>query len=486
MVLPLVDINQLSGGLGSKPALQNIDLTINRNQHWCVSGPINSGKTTLLKLIMGQGRIFHGQISYPFFYSDGASYDRYKAIKLVSFTDNSHLFHNANAVHYYQQRYHATESEGHLTVGEYLKSGGLDWTNNWHLEVLEFFKLNKLLTYERIKLSSGQTRKMLLARVLLSSPLLLLLDQPYMGMDGGSRSSFNELLDQLVERFGITLVIAADHDHLPHCIKYHLHLENGTGSVFEHTANPSISTTLDIAVPPKIVELYKDGSKEPDYARAVRCSNVQVQYGQRRILSNFNWEVKAGQKWALNGPNGVGKSTLLALLYGDHPQAYANEIYLFDRRRGSGESIWDIKKRTGFTSSEVHAFFRAGQTATQLILTGLNDKWVYHGQTNPFSEIIIPELLTYFDLQEFWDQPFQLLSTGTQRLLFFIRALIKIPNLLLLDEPFQGLDLVSMHKAKHLLTALLDERHNLIFISHYDAEIPTIVDHRLSLTLTPD
>lgn len=463
--------------------IQNIHWTIQQGEHWLVSGAINSGKTTLLKLIGGQGRLWQGQISYPHFTSIHGTVDRFKAIKMVSFTDNSHLFHNANAVHYYQQRYHATESEGHLTVAEYLQSGGLDLNHSWHQEVLDFFHLHHLLTFERIKLSSGQTRKMLLARVLLSAPLLLLLDQPYMGMDTDSRIAFNQLLDALVQRFDLTVIVAADHDQLPACITNHFLLQGGSGTVIPFKKNKTLPISASCPIPARLIDIYHTQSKTPDYHFALRCVNVQVKYGAQPVLADFNWEVQAGEKWAVFGPNGAGKSTLLALLYGDHPQAYANEIFLFDRRRGSGESIWDIKRRTGFTSPEVHAFFRAGQTAKQLILTGLDDKWVFHGQTNAFAPDLLLELLSYFGLKEYAGIPFSQLSTGTQRLLFFIRALIKVPNLLLLDEPFQGLDWESIEKAKQLLCHLLDDRHNLIFITHYSSEIPGIVGRQLRLAL---
>lgn len=476
---PLVDFIQVTAGQGQRPVLYDLDWSIFRHEHWLISGEMNSGKTTLLKLILGQGRIWKGHVTHPYFVPSDFTADRFKAIKLVSFTDSSHLFHNANAIHYYQQRYHATETEGLLTVQEYLASGGLDPNDSWHKELLDLFLLTDLLPLERIKLSSGQTRKMLLARALLGSPKLLLLDQPYLGMDTQSRASFNNLLDALVQRFDLTLVIAADHAHLPKCITHNFHLSKGAGTV--RPTKPPELVVNDVEVPESLKETYRTLSKTPDYFSAIRFKSVNVRYGQNRILHDFNWQVQAGEKWVVFGPNGAGKSTLLALVYGDHPQAYANEIYLFDRPRGSGESIWDIKKRTGFISPEVHAFFRANQTATQLILTGLDDRWVFRGQSAPHATAMIHDLLDYFSLTEYADQPFHQLSTGTQRLLFFIRALMKAPNLLLLDEPFQGLDQINMTKAKILLEHILDERHNLVFISHYSHEIPSIVQHQLNL-----
>src|SRR5690606_18816028 len=105
----------------------------------------------------------------------------------------------------------------------------------------------------------------------------------------------------------------------------------------------------------------------------VRMEKVRVQYGENVILDNISWTIKPNEKWALLGPNGAGKSTLLSLINGDNPQAYANELYLFDRKRGSGESIWDIKRKIGFVSPELHQYFPAGNNCLQVVGSGVHD-----------------------------------------------------------------------------------------------------------------
>jgi molybdate transport system ATP-binding protein len=86
-----------------------------------------------------------------------------------------------------------------------------------------------------------------------------------------------------------------------------------------------------------------------------------------------SWEILTGQYGAIVGPNGSGKTTLLSLTAGDHPQAYANEIYLFGKRRGSGESIWDIKARIGVISSEFQARYRNEIMTYDVVASGLFD-----------------------------------------------------------------------------------------------------------------
>src|SRR5688572_13384763 len=100
---------------------------------------------------------------------------------------------------------------------------------------------------------------------------------------------------------------------------------------------------------------------------------VSVQYGDKIILDEVNWKVMKGERWLLSGPNGAGKSTLLSLITADNPKAYANSIFLFGKKRGSGESIWDIKKKIGFISPELHLFFDQGTSCFDVIASGLFD-----------------------------------------------------------------------------------------------------------------
>ncbi|MEM1124704.1 MAG: ATP-binding cassette domain-containing protein, partial [Bacteroidota bacterium] len=218
-----------------------------------------------------------------------------------------------------------------------------------------------------------------------------------------------------------------------------------------------------------------------DWSAIFQLENTSVAYYGKKVLHNITWTVKPGEKWALFGANGSGKSTLLALLFGDHPQAYANDIYLFDQKRGVGQNIWDIKKRTGFTSSELHYFFNAKLTAENAIITGLFDHVYLKRAPTQEEQKLVDLLMDYFNIFGLKDRPFQQLSTGEQRLVLLIRALIKNPPLILLDEPFQGLDIVTVEKAKFLLDKVLSPQHTLVFITHFEREIPKLITKRFLL-----
>ncbi|MGH2643511.1 MAG: ABC transporter ATP-binding protein, partial [Chitinophagaceae bacterium] len=211
---------------------------------------------------------------------------------------------------------------------------------------------------------------------------------------------------------------------------------------------------------------------------------VHVKYGNTPILENINWIIHKGEKWALLGPNGAGKSTLLSLLSGDNPQAYANTIYLFDKKRGSGESIWDIKSKIGFVSPELHVYFRSNSSCLDVILSGYSDTMnVNHKKITKEQIGHAIDWMQLLDIEYLKDQKFKQLPAGKQRLVLLLRALVKDPSLLILDEPCQGLDEEQKSHFKNILeTACGDPERSLIYVTHYLDEIPDIVNHVLHLT----
>jgi molybdate transport system ATP-binding protein len=180
------------------------------------------------------------------------------------------------------------------------------------------------------------------------------------------------------------------------------------------------------------------------------------------------------------GPNGSGKTTLLSLICADHPQAYSNEVYLFGRRRGTGESIWEIKRRIGLVSPELHLYFTAPLTAFETAATGFFDVVTYR-PTAPDHAATVRRLFEEFGIAGLADRPFARLSTGEQRLVLLVRALVKEPPLLILDEPFQALDDDAIERARTWLDRNVRPDQTLLFVSHHADEIPRTVTRRLRL-----
>lgn len=167
-------------------------------------------------------------------------------------------------------------------------------------------------------------------------------------------------------------------------------------------------------------------------------NRVNVSYQGHPILRDVDWTVRRGEKWALVGANGSGKSTLLSLICGDNPQAYANDIVLFDRRRGTGESIWDIKKRIGYVSPEMHTYYLEPIPCEEVVASGFFDSVGLYRRCTPEQTAAAREWLRLFDAEDLAGKPFTQISYGQQRLVLLARAFVKDPDLLVLDEPFHG------------------------------------------------
>jgi molybdate transport system ATP-binding protein len=190
----------------------------------------------------------------------------------------------------------------------------------------------------------------------------------------------------------------------------------------------------------------------------------------------------AGEKWALLGPNGSGKSTLLSLINGDNPQAYANDITLFDRKKGSGESIWEIKRQIGYVSPELHAYFPKSATCFEAVVSGFGDTTRLQREPTPVEAAVASTYLQLLDMEILRDFPLRQLSAGEVRLVLVARALVKWPPLLILDEPCQGLDEQYKRRIKNLLEITGSYPHQtMIYVTHYPDEIPDCVDKVLRL-----
>jgi molybdate transport system ATP-binding protein len=193
-----------------------------------------------------------------------------------------------------------------------------------------------------------------------------------------------------------------------------------------------------------------------------------------------SWTVQRGERWAVLGPNGSGKTTLLSLLCGDHPQAYSNDIHLFGRRRGTGETIWDVKRNVGLLSPEFHLYFTEPLTAARTAATGFFDT-LADRPTTPEQNDRVAELFAAFGIEHLADRAFKTLSTGEQRLVLLARALVKRPPLLILDEPFQGMDPTATERCRDYLDRELGSDQTLLFVTHEPSELPRSVSQTLRL-----
>jgi molybdate transport system ATP-binding protein len=476
-----------------KRILDDISFSLLKGEALAIVGSSGSGKTTLGKIIAGQWAPSSGQLI-------AGEQDVVKRM----FISQQHDFRYLSSTRsYYQQRYDSNVADDSPTVAQlFEKVSGQDFS-----EWIKLLKLDHLLTSRLTLLSNGEGKRVQLAQALLQKAELLVLDNPFIGLDPQSRLLLHEIIRQFIER-GIAVVIITSHNEIPDSITQVLELE--AGKVKQFTEREKFETSFlqqedQYVINPDVLDLL-GFPEEEEFEAAVRMKNVTVNYGDKIILDHINWEVKKGEQWALIGHNGAGKSTLLSLINGDNPQAYSNEIYLFDQRRGSGESIWDIKRRVGYISPELHIYFQRDLSHTEVVAISsgeaspikfsqarINCEDVVTSGYNDLvgsSQVVTPmqykQAMRWMDLlhikslskQNMYDT-----SLGEQRLVLLARALVKNPALLILDEPCQGLDVAQTKRFTEVIDAVC--RHfnkTLIYISHYKQDIPTCVTHVLTLS----
>lgn len=464
--------------LGDRAILNNVSFTIKAGESWAITGPSGAGKTTLLKVLSGS-QFFRGSLTF----SEG-SVDMERKVVLV---EQQHYFKSLSNVSnfYYQQRFNSHDADDAITVAEYLGITDASETKGVVKRLAELFGIDQLLSTRLIQLSNGENKRVQILRALEREPGFLLLDNPFTGLDAKSRQNLEQILRE-ISVAGIHVIIVTSASRLPTFITHQLLLSvDGRSKVQAVDASHS-HQTHDLRdggfyFNDALLAELSSVSNNTDFKFAVRMKQVNIRY-DREILKNINWEVRRGERWSLSGHNGSGKSTLLSLVNADNPQAYANEIYLFDKRRGSGESIWDIKKRTGFVSPELDLYFEKGITGFQVVASGLFDTIGLFRQISSEQSQLVSKWMELLQITHLVDRYLHQLSNSERRIVLLARALVKNPPLLILDEPCQGLDDDQIILFKNILDRIcVTGNKTLIYVSHHESEIPSCVSRHLRL-----
>jgi len=462
----LAQLTDVSVTFNGVDILKNINLTIQPGEQWAIVGKSGSGKTTLAHAFTG--KIFHsGALSFHL-------PNRTHANRILLIEQQHHFKNRSNTSDfYYQQRYNSSDSEDTITVQEVLQPFMSPTpATNW----IEQLHLTHVLPEPLIQLSNGENKRLQLAQALYLDPAVLIMDNPFIGLDVEGRQSLHRILDTIVAS-GISIILITPPQELPDCITHVAELENGKLVTAGKRSATQVQTAAVVpTLPANIIQKLKAAGETNHFTTAVKMVDVSIRYGERTILQNIHWEVKKGECWSISGPNGAGKSTLLSLVTADNPQAYANELYLFDQRRGSGESIWDIKRRIGFVSPELHVYFDRGTSCFDVIASGLFDTIGLFRQISVAQQEQVLAWIQLLQLQALQHRPLFQLSLGQQRMVLLARALVKNPPLLILDEPCQGLDDEQISYFKMLINQLCETFNTtLLYVSHYNKDLPDCV-----------
>ena len=323
------------------------------------------------------------------------------------------------------------------------------------------FSLEGVIDKPLVTYSSGEMRKFQITKVLLSSPEALVLEYPYIGLDSGTRDILTRILEELSRSITIVLVLSRP-EEIPDFIT-HVITVSEEGDLSKY----SLSSFRESFLPPEVI----------------RFSSVTIRYGDRIILENLDWTVREGEHWALTGENGCGKSTLLSLVCADNPMAYACDISLFGRKRGTGESIWDIKRKIGYVSPEMHRAFRSDENGLGVVASGLTDTGASLRRMTQEQEETCLHAMEEFGILHLEDVPFLRMDNASQRLCLVCRAFVKNPPLLILDEPLHGLDGRNRSRVREIIARYCEEdpSRTLVMVTHYPEEFPSCIDHSLTL-----
>jgi len=396
-------------------------------------------------------------------------------VRYIAFTDSYGV--NVDGQYYLQLRWnqhdidHETPTVGELLQRAYLLAGeDTEERRQMQQQLYSLFHMDDFLDKYIITLSSGELRKFQLTKTLFANPSLLIMDNPFIGLDAETRDQLKELLQKLAnEREMEIMLVIAKTDDIP-AFANEIKETSPLEAIPAHVLSPEKCEAI-LSLP------YHDN--DYDCQRVVDMKKVSIRYGERTILKDVDWTIMNGERWALSGQNGSGKSTLLSLICADNPQSYACDITLFDRPRGSGESIWDIKKHIGYVSPEMHRSYKRNLPAIRIVASGLMDSIGLYAVPNAQDYEKCRWWLDIFGIGELADRPFLQLSSGEQRLVLLARAFVKDPQLLILDEPLHGLDLWNRRLVKDVIETFCQRRNKtMIMVTHYQTELPNNITHQ--------
>ncbi len=444
-----------------------INFVLYKGEQLAILGANGSGKTKLVNTIIGRYPLLMNEVRYDF-----GEYNHRMVCENIHYMAFRDSYGDADGGYYYQQRWHSQDVELSPTVRDVLpEKMGDEYVSSLYRD----FTIDALLDKQLVMLSSGELRRLQIVKALMSDPRVLIMDNPFIGLDVQMRIQLIDLLRRLITERDLQLILVVSRkEDIPDFVTRVVEME-------EMPLPPLFSEGRRLA---DIVS-QKDSSTEGvdgGNTPIISLRNVTLRYGEHTIFENLNWEVHRGERWALHGRNGSGKSALLGLICGDNPQAYACDISLFGCRRGTGESIWDIKRRIGYVSPEMHRAYLKDLPAIDIVASGLHDSIGLYVRPRPEQKDICLKWMQVFGIEDLAEHTFLKLSSGEQRLVLLTRAFVKDPELLILDEPLHGLDTERREMVRTLIDTFCSRPDKtLIMVTHYPEELPSCITHHKTL-----
>ncbi|MDN6322657.1 MAG: molybdate ABC transporter ATP-binding protein ModF [Halomonas sp.] len=457
--------------------LSEIDWIIDPHQHWVITGTNGAGKSALAATLAGVGNIEAGSIQgLP------------KNVGLVSFEAQAELIAK-------ELKKDDADIMDVISLGTPVNEMIFEHCQDPELAsvLVEKFGLTTLLDRAFRKLSTGETRKVMLIRALSSKPDLLILDEPFDGLDVDTLAMLQAHLASIIDTVPMVMVLNR-FDEMPGFITHVAYLDKECGDkgrlalTVDRQNNAAFNElyqllhlkTTDLSVP-EADPTNQLPALDPSQP-LVKLKQATIQYGDTVIVDKLDWTIEQGQHWQLSGPNGSGKTCVLSLITGDHPQCYTNDIFVFGFQRGNGESIWQIKQFIGYVSTGLQWEYRVSTSCKNVIISGFYDSIGMYTKPTDKQKRIADQWLELLSMKDRADQPFNKLSYGDQRLLLIARAMVKHPPLLILDEPCLGLDDIN----RQLVLALIEKicqgsETTVLYVNHHAEDKIDGIEHYLGL-----
>ena len=317
-------------------------------------------------------------------------------------------------------------------------------------------------------MSSGQQKKALLMYLIAQSPDYMVLDDVYSNIDKETQQSITITLGHLAETTLLIQVFFRKRDILP-CIGTVLTIDENNAIVKDESAEsfmlllPSTESNINrFNLPNEYDENHADINP------LIQMNSVSVKYFDKKVLDKVNWTIQKGEFWQLTGPNGSGKSTLLSIITGDNPRGYGQDMILFGKKKGTGETIWDIKRQIGYFTPSMILQFTRDDTVENMIISGLMDSVGLYIKPSDLQKDLAKRWLEMLG-PSYRNKSFQNLSIGQQRMVMVVRAMVKHPPLLILDEPTIELDDENSRLFIEMVNVIASgKKIAIVYVSHRD------------------